>query len=92
MLAAMEAPACPAGGIIVFDYRTLHRGLPNAGTRDRPVAYGVCSTGWAKDSVNYPDLCVRAAVESLPTDPEELELSRITIRNAHPFWSDVEER
>ena len=45
---AMEAPGCPAGGIIIFDYRTLHRGLPNSGARVRPVAYGVCSTGWAK--------------------------------------------
>jgi ectoine hydroxylase-related dioxygenase (phytanoyl-CoA dioxygenase family) len=92
-MACMEAPACPAGGIIIFDYRTLHRGLANAGPRDRPVAYGVCATGWARDHVNYPELGVRAAVDGLPNgedDAEELELTRRAIRGAHPFWRDVE--
>ena len=88
---AMEAPGCPAGGIIIFDYRTLHRGLPNSGARVRPVAYGVCSTGWAKDRVNYPPLDVRDVVDNLPTDVEERDLARRAIRGAHPLWSDIEE-
>ena len=88
---AMEAPGCPAGGIIIFDYRTLHRGLPNSGARVRPVAYGVCSTGWAKDRVNYPPLDVRDVVDNLPADVEERDLARRAIRGAHPLWSDIEE-
>ena len=39
----VESPACPKGGMIAFDYRVLHRGLPSIG-RDRPVAYVVIST------------------------------------------------
>ena len=57
-MAEMEAPACPAGGVILFDYRVMHRGLPNGltdrGGRERPVAYAVCSTGAAWDRANFP--------------------------------------
>ncbi len=51
--AALEAPACPAGGAILFDYRVTHRGLANP-TRERPVAYAVVSTGGAHDGDNFP--------------------------------------
>ena len=58
MLAAMEAPACPAGGIIIFDYRCLHRGLANAKPHTRPIAYCVLSTGLARDRANFQRLPV----------------------------------
>ena len=51
--APLEAPACRAGGMILFDYRVLHRGLPNAG-RERPIAYCVCAMGGAWDNANFP--------------------------------------
>ena len=61
------APACPAGGILVFDYRVIHRGLPNAG-RDRPVAYLVVAAaddGAAEDAINFPPLQI---AEARPAD------------------------
>lgn len=61
-MACMEAPAVPAGGVLVFDYRTVHRGLPSAG-RDRPVAYLVAAVqrpGAGRrgpvDDFNFPPL------------------------------------
>ena len=51
---ALDAPACRAGGAIVFDYRAIHRGLPNEGERERAVAYVVVSTGGATDTHNFP--------------------------------------
>ena len=39
----MISPACVAGGLLCFDYRTAHRGRANAG-RERAVAYIVVST------------------------------------------------
>ena len=39
----MISPACAAGGLLCFDYRTAHRGRANAG-RERAVAYIVVST------------------------------------------------
>ena len=52
---ALEAPACRAGGLIIFDYRTIHRGLANEGERERPIAYFVCATGGATDAHNFPE-------------------------------------
>ena len=64
---AMDAPACPAGGLIVADFRTLHRGLPNRGEANpRPIAYAIVGTGGAKDDINFPGLSLRqraAAIE-----------------------------
>ena len=53
----LEAPACRAGGIIVYDYRTIHRGLPNdlEGGRERAVAYVICATGGAEEGYNFPE-------------------------------------
>ena len=135
-MSAMVAPACPAGGVIIFDYRTLQcvrqltqhahikassqtrisqahgsthapvgwdgcssgdrarsvcehsRGLPNAGTRDRPISYGVCSTGWARDTVNYPHMSCETLSGQLSTDPFDLQASRRAYREAHSFWND----
>lgn len=42
-MATMVSPACPAGGLLCFDYRCAHRGNANDG-RERAVAYIVVST------------------------------------------------
>ena len=57
---ALEAPSTPAGGLVIFDYRTIHRGLANAevGGRERAVAYVACSSGGAKDVHNFPRTAV----------------------------------
>ena len=59
----MIAPAIPAGGVLIFDYRVVHRGLKN-GARERPIAYAVCSTGNAKDQ-NFPQLSIRDATSQM---------------------------
>ena len=88
--ATMEAPACPAGGLILFDFRVMHRGLANPG-QDRPYVYTVLGTGWARDTHNFPEHPrLRACVEQLPTDPELLDLTRRTIRKAKPFWNEMD--
>jgi hypothetical protein len=53
----MESPACKAGDLILFDYRLVHRGLPNV-RRERAVAYVVCGTGGALDGDNFPQMAI----------------------------------
>lgn len=73
---AAEAPACPAGGLVLADYRTLHRGRANQG-RERQVAYVVLGVGeGAEDNSNFtPD----ALADVSPRVLEQL-----------PWWSDWE--
>jgi hypothetical protein len=72
---ALDAPTTPAGGLVIFDYRTIHRGLanPEAGGRERPVAYVACATGGARDDHNFPQTSVR-----------DISLERA---QALPFWN-----
>tara|TARA_B110001452_G_scaffold227650_1_gene202665 strand:+ start:37 stop:954 length:918 start_codon:yes stop_codon:yes gene_type:complete len=44
-----EAPICRAGGLVLYDSRIIHAGLPSQG-RTRPIAYLVIGTGGAQDS------------------------------------------
>ena len=64
-LAEMEAPACPAGGLLVFDFRVLHRGLPNDASRnrDRLLAHAIVSTGQAWDVLNHEAESLKEALE-----------------------------
>ena len=68
----LDAPATPAGGLVIFDYRTIHRGLANdeVSGRERPMAYVVCATGGAKDEHNFPCTAVsdisRERAQALP--------------------------
>ena len=73
--APLEAPGCPKGGMILFDYRVLHRGLPNTGPgRERPVAYAVLSTDGATDQANFEQ---QSLVDSSP----------LLVDHA-PYWAD----
>lgn len=75
--AEAEAPACRAGGVIIFDYRLIHGGLPSRGGRERPVAYAVVATGGATDdSGNFPDARIRDATRAAVS--------------ALPFWDELE--
>ena len=38
-----------AGSILLFDYRLLHRGLPNRSSRPRPMLYLVIARPWYRD-------------------------------------------
>ena len=86
--ATTEAPACPAGGVILLDFRTMHRGLPNTGTGDRPYLYTVCGTGWARDTYNFPAHSLSSAVERLPADKSELNTVRRVLSKSLPWVRD----
>ena len=77
-MAEMAAPGCAAGGVLAFDYRVIHRGLPNAG-RDRPVAYLVVAPeddAGLEDALNFPDLRV---ADARPADVA-----------AFPRWDEID--
>jgi len=59
----IQAPACKAGGLILYDYRTVHRGLANSleRGRERPVAYVTLATGGARDTYNFPEWTIEDA-------------------------------
>ncbi len=41
------------GDCVLMDYRTLHTGMPNRGTRIRPILYLVYTRTWFFDEVNH---------------------------------------
>ena len=78
-MAEMEVPACPAGGMLIFDFRLLHRGMPNSTPRERPLAHAILSTGLAWDRLNSPRAqSLRAVLAAEPSEPEE-----------HNAWRDA---
>ena len=89
----MVAPGCPAGGVILFDYRTLHRGLPNP-DRDRAVAYAVLSTGYASDKVNFDEeTSLFERLSMLPEEgSEEREDAREEIGSMLLDWEELYEK
>ena len=73
---ATVAPPCPAGGLIIADYRTLHRGRASIG-RERQVAYVVLGVGdAAEDRSNFSPVTIADA------HPRVLEQM--------PYWDDWE--
>jgi hypothetical protein len=93
-MGAMEAPACRAGGLVVFDFRLMHRGLPNDTPQARPVAYAVLGRGGARDGVNFPKLGLRdsvAAIEAEGLPADELEAFRRSVGGHFPGWASLPE-
>ena len=47
---ACSKPACmpllPRGAVLCFDYRTIHRGLPNTSDMRRPMFYVIYAKPW----------------------------------------------
>lgn len=60
------APELPKGSIALFDYRVLHRGLPNEASEPRPVMYVTYSRPWYRDVDNFPADRLFPAGASLP--------------------------
>lgn len=89
VMATVEAPSCPAGGIILFDFRTMHRGLANLGDTARPYAYVVCGTGWAKDTENFPADKLDLIIRVLPDEPAKRDAALRIIQQNFPFWDQV---
>ena len=88
---AIDAPATDAGGMLIFDYRTIHRGLdnPTQSGRERPVAYVALASGGASDTHNFPPLSIRDA------DRETLEAlpywNRSSVaQDALEYWTEIE--
>ena len=89
-MAQMEVPGCPAGGLYLFDFRILHRGMPNAAGRERAIAHAVLSTGWASDRLSFPDDSLLEIVEALPSDPARRRAKGDTIaRQQRQAWAEV---
>ena len=70
-----EAPACCAGGLVLFDFRIIHGGLASIG-RERPIAYVICSTGGAVDETNFPEGRIRDATA------DDVDV--------FPFWDEID--
>ncbi|MCA9636404.1 MAG: phytanoyl-CoA dioxygenase family protein [Myxococcales bacterium] len=45
----------PAGAVLLFDYRLLHRGLANQTDRTRPILYLTFCRPWFRDVHNFPE-------------------------------------
>ena len=89
-MSEMVAPACPAGGIILFDYRIIHRGLPNAGPTARPLAYAVMATGRAWDKANFPGPTLDMAIEQMAQQDDPVQ-ARSAAKQATPTWKELYE-
>ena len=77
--------------MILFDFRLLHRGMPNTGG-ERAVAHAVLSTGFAKDPLEFPNTSLTELVDSLPTDPNESgTLQRAVREQQREAWAAVRE-
>ena len=73
----MEVPGCPAGGIILFDFRLLHRGMPNDTGRERALAHAFLATGFATDGTQSHEAgSLVDAVRSLPEEAAAREERR----------------
>ena len=44
--------SCPAGSLVMYDPRIMHRGGANVGKSPRPLAYLTFSRVWFRDTVN----------------------------------------
>jgi ectoine hydroxylase-related dioxygenase (phytanoyl-CoA dioxygenase family) len=49
------SPELALGDVAVFDYRVVHRGLPNQSEAARPVLYVTYSMAWFADVQNFPE-------------------------------------
>ena len=68
-MSEMVVPRCAAGGLILWDFRLLHRGMPNTTGRERPMAHAILSTGLASDQLHRPG-SLQAAHEALSAEPD----------------------
>lgn len=61
--AGATTPQLDAGDVLVFDYRTLHRGEANTTAADRPVVYLSYSVPWFRDVANFNTAQYRRKLE-----------------------------
>ena len=70
-LRGTEAPCLKRGSALLFDYRTLHRGLANTSSRPRPVLVYTFAKPTFKDMLNFPHYTIWG-----PPAESEQELAR----------------
>lgn len=70
-MAAMVAPAMKAGSLLIFDYRLIHRGLPNL-SRERCMAYAVLSTGGAVSAPPHRTVAFSGIPARAPHPPRRM--------------------
>ena len=73
-LRGTSAPCLSAGSALLFDYRTLHRGLANTSGIPRPVLVYTFAKPYFSDRLNFPHASVHdeaAAVAALPLPHDE---------------------
>lgn len=58
-----ESPQVRFGNVLLFDYRVLHRGLPNRTRCNRPCAYVTYAQPWYTDTYNFGSERYRSALE-----------------------------
>ena len=78
------------GDAVLIDYRTLHTGLPNAGTRVRPILYMVYARTWFFDDVNHIGrAALDMTIEQFAQMPHELHplLSRAYSQAMRARWA-----
>ena len=80
----------PGGGLLLFDFRVLHRGMPNSSGRMRPLAHAVLATGLAEDGLSYPERSLRAEVNALPREPAARDAVRTALmKQQTEAWAAV---
>lgn len=91
-MAEMAVPACPAGGLILFDFRLQHRGMPNDSTRERALAHAVLATGGAFDRLGSEEApSLLAAAEALSADPADRRAQLEAIGRQQSGWWETQQ-
>jgi len=57
-LQPIVGPCLKRGSVLLFDYRTLHRGKGNNSQRPRPVLVFTFAKPWFKDLLNFPKVSI----------------------------------
>jgi hypothetical protein len=70
------------GDAIIFDYRILHRGLPNDSEQARPLAYFTFAKPWFSDVTNYTNTSLFGEEADQPLNQNRAESASVSIKNA----------
>ena len=47
------SPELSVGDVLVYDQRTVHRGVPNRTTTERPILYLLFARPWFREHINF---------------------------------------
>jgi ectoine hydroxylase-related dioxygenase (phytanoyl-CoA dioxygenase family) len=75
-LRGTQAPCLKRGSALLFDYRTLHRGLANTSSRPRPVLVYTFAKPTFKDMLNFPHYTIWGPTAAESEQEQEQKLAR----------------